>query len=134
MGLDGASRRLAHEVVDGKTYWFAPSKAVPDRSISETVHLLSIYDEYMSGYKDRSAMGSAQHGARLSAMGNALTHIIVIGGRIVGTWTRHLATNAVVVEAQPFRRLTRAEDEAVQSAVRAYGDFLGVPARLEKRG
>ena len=134
LGLEGASRRLAHEVVDGKTYWFAPSKAVPDRSISATVHLLSIYDEYVSGYKDRSAMGSRQDAARLSAMGSALAHIIAIGGRIVGGWARHLAASAVVVKVELFRRLTRAEGEAVQSAVRAYGDFLGVPARLEKRG
>src|SRR5262245_57911523 len=41
LGLEGAVLKLAHEAVDGKTYWFAPSKAVTDRGISETVHLLS---------------------------------------------------------------------------------------------
>jgi hypothetical protein len=134
LGLEGAVRRLAGETIAGKTYWFAPAKAAPDRGVSEAVHLLSIYDEYVSGYKDRSAMISSQNGARLSAMGNALTHIIVIGGQIVGTWTRVLSAQALLVQADIFRRLSRAEDQAIESAVTAFGDFLGVPARFEKRG
>ena len=47
-----------HEVIDGQTYWFAPSAPLPPirgqaKDKSPTVYLLPNYDEYIS-YKDRS--------------------------------------------------------------------------------
>jgi hypothetical protein len=102
--------------------------------VSPTAHLLSIYDEYISGYKDRSAMGDERHAAKLRALGNALSYIIVIDGQIVGTWRRTIGKGAVVIETNIFTRLTKAEKRAVVVAAHQYGKFLDLPVVLPKGG
>jgi hypothetical protein len=92
--------------------------------------LLSIYDEYISGYKDRSAIGAAEVGASLTALGNALRFIIVVDGQIVGTWKRTLRKDAVVIETNLFTQLPIAESRAVAMAAQRYGEFLELPVEL----
>jgi hypothetical protein len=128
-GLDFVKTQLQNEVVDGQSYWFATNATTPNRA-SPIAHLLSIYDEYVSSYQDRSALGDAKYAARLRAMGNALTSIIVIDGQIVGTWKRTLKKDAVVIETNLFAALTEAENQALDLAVQRYGKFLELPALL----
>ncbi len=128
-GLEVVKAQLQHEVVDGQSYWF--STATPSaKDVSPTAYLLSIYDEYISGYKDRSAIGDARHTAKLIALGNALAYIIVVNGQIVGTWKRTLRKDAVVIETNIFTRLTKAENRAVAVAAHQYGAFLDLPVVL----
>ena len=123
-GLDAVQHELEHEVVDGKEYWFKPTKAVGGEASSLTAHLLSIYDEYVSGYKDRSAIVTAKNAARLVAIGNALTGIVLVNGQIVGTWKRALDVAAVRVRLELFTRLKRDANSAVDAAVAKYAQFL----------
>jgi hypothetical protein len=123
-GLEGAQGALVREVADGKTLWFAPSPRIPRRPASPVVHLLSIFDEYVCGYRDRSAMVSERNGARLLRMGNSLTGIVVVAGVIAGTWNRRMKGTVFEIRTEMFRRLTRAEDRAVKNAVRGFGRFV----------
>ncbi len=130
-GLEVVQAQLRQEVVDGQSYWFSTSTPwAKDRSSTPTAYLLSIYDEYISGYKDRSAIGDSRHTAKLSALGNALNYIIVVEGQLVGTWKRTLRKDAVVVETNLFTRLTKAENRAVALAAQQYGVFLDLPVVL----
>lgn len=122
-GLGGVSRGLDHETLDGTTYWFSAA-ARPVRTRSATAHLLSIYDEYVSGYRDRSALVSPTITERLAAMGNASTSIVVVDGRIVGAWWRSLKARRVSVKVELLDRLTQAQRRAVETAVGRYGAFL----------
>ena len=63
-------------------------------------------------------------------LGNALAYVIVVDGRIVGTWKRTLSRASVVIETNPFRRLTRAEKGAVFEAAQKYGRFQDLPVSL----
>ena len=117
-GLDAVKARLREEVIDGHSYWL-PASAPSAKASSPAVCLLSIYDEYVSGYKDRSAIGGAAVGARLVAMGNALTSIIVLDGQIVGTWKRAIGKETVTIVADLFKRLSTGENRALAAAARA---------------
>jgi len=128
-GLEAVKAQLRHEVVDGQSYWF-PSSMPSVKEVTPTAYLLSIYDEYISGYKDRSAIGEAEIGAKLIALGSALSYIIVVDGQIVGTWRRTLRKEAVVIETNLFTQLTKAENRAVAVAAQQYGTFLDRPVVL----
>jgi hypothetical protein len=130
-GLEAVKADLVHGIVDGKTYWFAAGRGRTRARPAPTVHLLSIYDEYISGYKDRSAIVSTRDAARLWKIGNALSYIVVINGRIRGTWKRRLDKSIVVIRTEVFDRLTRSEAQAVEDAVERYGAFLRMTAALE---
>ena len=132
-GLEGAKHRLQREAIEGTVYWFAPPNARAGAVTFPTAHLLSIYDEYVSGYRDRGAMIDSANAARLSALGNALGYIVVVNGRIVGTWKRRFEKGAVVIQTDIFEPLTSRQEQAVGRAVRSYGKFLRMPVRLESR-
>ena len=134
-GLASVKAQLQHETVCGQTYWFPIVRPAP-RDKSPTAHLLSIYDEYISGYKDHSAMTDQRNAKKLVAMGNALSYVIVVDAQVVGTWRRTMRTNGVVIETDVFTRLTKAQTRAVSIAARAYGKFFGLPVVLpeEKEG
>lgn len=109
--------------------WF-PAAGRSRRDESPTAHLLSIYDEYISGYMDRGAIIDGRHAARLRGMGNALSYVVVVDGRIVGTWRRTLKKAVVIIETCMFARLTKTENRAVAVAAHRYGVFLGLPVVL----
>lgn len=125
-GLEAIRAELQQTSLNGQTYWFAALKPIKRQPIP-TAYLLSIYDEYISGYKDRSAIGEAEVGAKLSALGNALSYIIVLDGQIVGTWKRQLKKGAVSLELNPFIRLTKPQQRAIDKAIQHYSQFLGLP-------
>lgn len=128
-GLEAIKGQLQHERVGDQSYWFL-TLVLSAKDDFPVAHLLSIYDEYISSYKDRSAIGSSEVGAKLSALGNALSYIVVVDGQIVGTWKRMIRKDAVTVELNIFNVLTQAEIHAVTLAAQRYGDFLKLPVVL----
>jgi hypothetical protein len=125
-GLAAAKDRLQHETLYGEEYWFESSVA-PIRQASPAAYLLSVYDEYIIGYHDRSLIATPEVAAQLFTMGAALTYVMVIDGQIVGNWRRTLNKETVTIEIKPFRRLTKAEQRTIAAAVQGYGEFLEKP-------
>lgn len=126
VGLEGARPRLAHQLLERKTYWFSPARRGGMLPESPVVHLLSIYDEYVSSYRDKSAMIDRRGAARLVAKGAALGYIIVVAGRIVGTWSRRVERGALCLETELFARLSQAEQQPLDAAIHQYSAFLGM--------
>jgi hypothetical protein len=128
-GLEATSARLQCEVVNEHTYWFSATNRAKQDGCSGA-WLLSIYDEYVSSYKDHSAAVAKENSARLRALGSTQTNIVVVDGRIVGNWKRSLKKDAGIIEAKMFSRLTADADKAIAAAAQRYSVFLGLPARL----
>jgi hypothetical protein len=90
--------------------------------------LLPVYDEYLVAYKDRSAALDPAHD---EATGHGIfSPIIVLDGRIVGTWGRTQKKDKVAITTQLFQRLSGAEREALTEAAEEYGRFRNVPISL----
>ena len=68
-GLEMVKADLMQEVVDGKNYWFSTSSVPAGGDGPPTACLLPNFDEYMIGYKDRSAMFPAAYSEKLSPRG-----------------------------------------------------------------
>jgi len=125
--LDMVKSGLSQATLDKKTYWFPPyaEAVIPDRP---TALLLSIYDEYTIAYHDRSALSEARYVERMIAMGNAVTAVIIVDGRVAGTWKKAVKKESVEIRVNPFRELDKEEQEAVEAEVERYGRFFGIPA------
>lgn len=114
--LEAVQSKLARADIDGKTYWHVPvprSKVpAPPRAL-----LLSIYDEYTIAYADRGALSRANDVERMIKMGNALNSVLILDGKVAGTWKRTLKGKKTVVALSPFRKPTGAEQEALDAEV-----------------
>lgn len=126
-GLETVQSQLGRETADGQTYWFAPSsRAVQDRS--KKVFLLPGFDEFLLGYRDRSASFDPAQQKSLPPPNGILPATIVIDGRVAGTWKRTFKKSTVVVSTSPFAPLTAAQDRALAAAADRYKEFLGLSA------
>jgi len=124
-----ASRHLVKEVIDARTYWLPPS-GIGVNEPSSPVHILPPFDEYTVAYKDRSAVVAPEH-AGLASSGGVFRPIIVVDGRVVGTWKANARKAAIVVTRTPFGNLSRAQEHSFSEAARRYADFLGMPLSVE---
>ena len=126
-GLEFSKANLVEETVEGTTYWRA-DKTKPPTTKAMQAFLLSIYDEYTIGYKDRSALGEQRYFEKLIQMGNALTAVMVLDGRIVGTWKKETQQKQIKIKLNPFMQLEVEEREAFGRVVERYGKFFGSSA------
>jgi hypothetical protein len=131
-GLAASAAHLQSEEVDGQTYWFAPALSAPPAPQVEepAAYLLSIYDEYVIGYKEWSAIAGAEDATRLRALANDLTNVVLVDGRIVGTWKRAIDRRRATVTLRPLRPLSATEMDAVAAAANRMGAFLDLPVTL----
>jgi hypothetical protein len=130
-GLEAIKTRLEHVKMDGQEYWFS-NPGSPVKTESPAAYLLSVYDEYISGYKDHRFTVEEHIASNLWAMGNALTYIIVLNGQVIGTWKRKITKKDVAIETNHFRPLAEPELQAVRAAAHRYGEFLDLPVTFSK--
>jgi hypothetical protein len=132
--IAGAGTALRHHVVDGVERWSSPDiPAAPLRS--PTAWLLPPFDEWLVAYRDRSAVIDAGEMNKVVPGGNGIFFpIVVLDGRVVGTWKRTLRAKEVVLQFSPFRVWSDDEHEAVLRAAENYAAFLELSLRIEERG
>jgi DNA glycosylase AlkZ-like len=130
-GLAMAKSRLESLNLNDQVYWLSPetpslSKAAP------MVYLLPGFDEYLLGYRDRSASLDPACRQKVQAGANGIfLGTIVVNGRVIGTWKRELRKNAARVTTSFFRPLTQAEAGALEKAIGRYCEFLEFKRKSE---
>lgn len=132
-GIEMVRSQLASETVDDMVYWFSPDGAMPGTSPQalqaqdSRAWLLPAFDEYLIGYKDRSAAHDETHKDEINDNG---LQTIVQEGRVIGLWNRKFRTNEVDVTLQTFVAFQEKQSEKIGAAVDRYSDFLGMPVEV----
>ncbi|MGH2619227.1 MAG: DNA glycosylase AlkZ-like family protein, partial [Anaerolineales bacterium] len=96
---------------------------------SPTAYLLSTYDEYWMGYKDRGVSIDAVYAKKIVG-GDTFSSTILLDGRVVGTWKRTIENSRVAIEIDRFTALTTAERQAIAVAAERYGRFVDLQVVL----
>ena len=129
--FESAGTRIAAEQRNGREYWTSTERPAARRS-SNSAFLLPGFDEFLLGYRDRGDVLDAEH-AQIICPGNngVFRPTIVVGGRVVGTWSQQLTKGRVTIRLSPFAPLDPAAMTGLQVALGRYGRFLGRPAGFE---
>jgi hypothetical protein len=91
------------------------------------VYLLPGFDEYLLGYKDRSAVLAVEHAPKIVPGSNGIfMPTLVVDGQVAGAWKRRLRKNSVEIALSPFAPLGESEGRVVEAAAR-YSAFVGLP-------
>jgi hypothetical protein len=122
--------RLESTTIGGLTHWNADTS--PTRSHhGSSAYLLPNYDEYLIGYKDRAPVVDEARAANIVARSNGgFANHLILDGRLAGSWSRTLKSNAVLIEVAPYKKLTPPQIRAISGAADCHGEFLGVPASM----
>lgn len=136
-GLRMADSRLALELIkkdvhsiehDDKTYYFTEQVAVP--SSPKRAFLLSIYDEYIIAYKDRSLLGSPEHATQLKALGNAFISAVIFDGEIIGHWNKAVKKDTVEITLKTFDPLSTEKKNLFEAEATRYANFYGLNPKI----
>ncbi len=127
IGLEAARSALLSEKIDGQTYWLARDAPGDEGHNSTSISLLPGFDEYLLGYKDRSAVLAREHAPKIAPGSNGIfLPTIVVKGQVIGTWKRTLRRNAIDIVLKPFTHVADLEQRASEAA-KCYCDFVGLP-------
>jgi hypothetical protein len=136
-GIATCGDALATLELGGATYLVDPeadidaATAEPPARPTGRVHLLPGFDEYVLGYKDRSAILAPEHSAAIVPGGNGVFRpTIVVDGEVSGTWRRVNKGSHVVIEPDLFGPQPSWFASALDAAVAQFGSYLERPARL----
>ncbi|CAN5567836.1 winged helix DNA-binding domain-containing protein [soil metagenome] len=130
-GVHLAQPALERLDVDGTEMWAAHARdeANPD---GQRAHLLPGFDEFMLGYKDRSAALDARHSGRIVPGANGMfLSTVVLDSRVRGTWRRRARAKSVELTCVPFARLGAADRNAFTVPAERYARYLGTPVTVE---
>ena len=127
-GLSAVATQLGRETISGQEYYFA--RDLPEApSTPLEAFLLPPFDEFLVGYRDRSAALDTHYNTLVVPGGNGIFNpIVVIGGRVVGTWKRAFKKDTVAMTFSPFTAFSDAQASAITTAAERYGRFVGKQA------
>ncbi|MFN8530842.1 MAG: winged helix DNA-binding domain-containing protein [Anaerolineae bacterium] len=129
-GFHAVKSELIEERIDGQDYWITPNLTAQP---SPSLVMLPGFDEFVLGYRDRTAVLEPAFADAICPGGNGMfSPTIVRNGRIIGTWKRTVKKKAVVLDYQTFYPLSASDQAALADAANAYGAFLGLPAVLQE--
>jgi hypothetical protein len=120
-----AAPHLVEEKAGDNTYWLSSETSrVPRKSSS--AYLLPGFDEYLLGYRDRSASLDRRHADKVYPSANGMfIATVVIDGQVLGTWKRVAKAPATFITPTPFTDFSAAAKRAITAAAQRYGQFLG---------
>ena len=123
-GIAMVEKKFKRVVINDRDNWY-PRDAELQKMPTNAVHLLPNYDEYGIGYKDRSAFYDPSQ-ALAGRNSPVFRHLLLLNGRMVGTWDRTLHKGSVSIATSPFLPMKAAASKAVHTAEKRYARFLGL--------
>ncbi len=129
-GLSAAAARQALELVktqlisenfEGQEYWFPSgipaAPAQPARSF-----LLPAWDEYLVGYRDRSAVLQAEHLRRTISSNGIFRPVVIHKGLVTGIWSRPAGIKKTV-EIDWFKKLDNKSIKLITESITNFNNF-----------
>jgi len=123
-GIALAKDKLFSTTVGTFTYWHTAGTSSTTDNNNE-VALVPNYDEYLVAYKDRELLYDGKNDDQLSREGNPLfNNIILINGKIAGTWKRTFKKKDVQIDLYPFKPFSKSHQTKLNKAVEKYRQFI----------
>lgn len=115
---------LTSEKIDSNLYWFRDG-SVNDARFDD-VYCLPAFDEFVIGYKDRSACLLDKHKAVVISINGMFFPIIVARGKVVGSWKKSVAKHRVDIIPELFSDApsTRTFNSSLKRATTEAGEFF----------
>jgi hypothetical protein len=121
-----AQADLVAETIGGVTHWLPQAAPPAGPGPAPRVHLLPGFDEYLLGYTERGAALHPADAPRIQPGANGVFRpLIVVDGRVRGTWQRTPRARALRIGAELFAPLGAEEQAAFAAAADRYGRFVG---------
>ncbi len=128
-GIALAGSSITPETIDDSQYFL--SRRQPRPVSSEPIYLLPGFDEYLLGYKDRSAVLAPAYSQKVVPGGNGMfLATILVDGQVVGTWKKTATKSKIKIKLKPFDVSAEHPSKAIAEAANRYASFTGLPVEI----
>ena len=124
-GVEIVGRDLVESNRRGRRCWSAGGPA----RLKRAAYLLSVYDEYLIAYADRSDVLGRPRGESTENL--VFSSPVIVDGTAAGVWKRRLTPDRAIVSIAPSRRLSGTERRAIAAAAARYASFVDKPLEIE---
>ncbi len=123
----GLAKELAPVSVEGVRVDILESDlgALLKARIEQRVQLLPAFDPYILGHASRSHLVPSTFAPRVSRTAGWISAVLLVDGRVAGTWTHTLAGTTLRVTVDPFSRLRPATTTEVKIRARELAKAIG---------
>lgn len=131
-GWETAKSKLATAKIGDQEYGWDDSLKVTKKE-TEEIYLLPAFDEYIIGYKDRTAVLAKDYHKTAVSVNGIFWPTIVHKGHVVGIWKRTLKKGTAFIETHFFKRPTASQKIETEKAATAFGTFLDLNVEVEHK-
>jgi hypothetical protein len=127
-GLETVKNKLK-TIMTGDIKYYAFDDIIFDKEIMPNIYLLPIYDEYIMGYKDRSAI--LEYKKLLKGKSSfKYDCMIIYDGQIIGTWKRTVKSKKIELQYNFFKELSNVQKERFDEAINKFAQFYELPVEI----
>ena len=134
----GAWERSADELAEvkstGRSAWLlrADLEALRDAAFDPpAVNLLAAFDSYLLAHADKEHLLEPRHYKRVYRALGWISPVVLVRGRVAGTWEHAVRKGRVEISVQPFSAMSRAVKRGVEEEAGRLGQFLGAAPRVQ---
>ncbi|HKY51726.1 MAG TPA: winged helix DNA-binding domain-containing protein [Candidatus Limnocylindria bacterium] len=93
-----------------------------------SVQLLPLFDQYLMGYVSRDHLFDRIHRWKVSRVAGWISAVVLVGGRVEGTWTHTSSNGTLRLVVAPFARLSPRVRSDVAERARTLARSMGLEA------
>jgi hypothetical protein len=98
----------------------ADLKQLEGAAKASSVRLLPTFDPYLMGHNSRDHLFEPSYRPKVSRTAGWISAVVLVDGRVVGTWTHTVAKQTLRIAVEPFQKLP----PEVRSEIRVRGDEI----------
>jgi hypothetical protein len=95
-------------------------------STETSVQLLPLFDPYLLGHVNRDHLYEAVYRSRVSRTSGWISAVVLVDGRVAGTWTHVAAREALRIKVEPFKRLAAKTVAELRRRADSIAETLGM--------
>jgi len=109
--------------VGSEKYWLKAEES-NFKGLSNSVHLLPAFDEFLIAYRDRSASLELVHNRKAISNNGIFYPVIAINGQVAGTWKRTIQKDSVKIETGLFIPVDKTTNALIEKEIEFFSHFL----------
>ena len=130
----GLAGELVGVTIEGKRadLLSADVNLISKQDVEESIQLLPLFDPYLMGHSSRDHIVDAANLSKVSRTAGWISAVVLVDGKVAGTWKHASSDGGIRITVEPFRRLSAKTTAGVRRQAESMAGALGL-AKAEVR-
>jgi hypothetical protein len=95
-----------------------------NRAAKGSIRLLPLFDSYLLAHREKDHLLSEKHYKRVYRNQGWISPVVLINGVVAGVWSHKLQGKRLLVNIEPFGKLSKAERTGIERQAESLADYF----------